>query len=288
MSRHLRIDRLLTLSFFRHLRHVNGVGGAKFLPILMYHSIVDDYEDTVSYYGVTTGVARFSSHMEYLKSEGYHVLSMARVIEMLAKGGPCDSDMPCVAITFDDGYRDNFTNAFPILKTHGFPATIYLATAYVGDRRQAFKGRECLTWDEVLEMQHEGIEFGSHTVNHPDLRSLDGNRIRNELSVSRDIIEQKLGCPVKAFSYPYAFPEVDLEYVARLKNIIAESGYASCVTTILGRVRAGDDPFLLKRLPVNSGDDVSFLQAKILGAYDWMHGIQIFSKHIDRHRRNRA
>ncbi len=174
-------------------------------------------------------------------------------------------------VTFDDGYRDFYTQAFPVLKQHGFTATMYLPTAFIGRNPLEFKARECLTWDEVRELNQAGMEFGSHTVNHPKLYELGESQIRKELAESKAVIEQELGERIYSFAYPYAFPSADRAFVAMFVRLLQETGYESNVTTRIGRVRADDDAFTLKRLPMNSADDGALFLAKIRGAYDWMN-----------------
>ena len=179
-----------------------------------------------------------------------------------------------VALTFDDGFRDFFTEAFPILKRHNYSATMYLPTAYIGDKRCSFNSRECLTWDEVRELHKAGIEFGAHSVNHPEVEKLSWPRIEDELRESKSMIERQLSDAVTGFAYPYAFPQSDRLYVRQFRNILPACGYRSCVTTAIGRTKPGDDALHLTRLPANTEDDHPLLAAKLRGDYDWMAGLQ--------------
>ncbi len=149
---------------------------------------------------------------------------------------------------------------------------MFLPTAFIGEKTLTFKECECLTWGEVRELNRAGIEFGSHTVNHPKLYyELDAAQIRRELAESKAAIERELGEPIVSFAYPYAFPSADRAFVEMFTGLLRETGYESNVTTRIGRVRAEDDAFTLKRLPVNSADDGALFLAKIRGAYDWMN-----------------
>ncbi len=127
-----------------------------------------------------------------------------------------------------------------------------------------------MTWDEVRESAKAGIEFGSHTVNHPKLYELGRPQIRTELKESKTSIENELGQPVRSFAYPYAFPSTDHSFVKMFVESLKENGYDCNVTTKIGVAGKNDSPFTLKRLPVNSADDETLFLAKLAGAYDWL------------------
>jgi peptidoglycan/xylan/chitin deacetylase (PgdA/CDA1 family) len=235
----------------------------------MYHSITDEPEENVSpYYRVATSPKLFAAQIGWLRSEGYEVVGLQAGLEKFQRGKRTETKL--AVVTFDDGFRDFYTDALPILRRHQCGATVFLPTAFIGRERRRFKGRDCMTWDEVRESQELGIEFGSHTVTHPKLYELDLPRLRTELSESKATMEFELGRPVRSFAYPYAFPSADREFVKEFVGLLKETGYDCNVTTKIGVAEKNDDPFILKRLPVNSADDEALFQAKLAGAYDWL------------------
>jgi peptidoglycan/xylan/chitin deacetylase (PgdA/CDA1 family) len=273
-----RLDRLVTLCFARTLGPVLKSTGEGRLPVLMYHSVSGDLDGTVSpYYRTVTSPDVFADQMELLRKAGYQALSLKDGLERFrGKNGGVNKS---VVITFDDGFRDFHTHAFPVLRRHGFGATMFLPTAFIGNQSMEFKSRPCLTWGEARELQKGGIEFGSHTVNHPKLYELDFAQIRAELEQSKATMEHELGAPVAAFAYPYAFPSADRQFVRNFTGILKAVGYECAVTTRIGRVGDQDDLFTLKRLPVNSADDAALFSAKLDGAYDWLAWPQEIIKH---------
>ena len=266
----MRVDRELTL---RIVRPFKGAGGC--LPVLMYHSISDDPEKGVgAYYRVATSPQRFAAQMQWLADAGCRGVSLE---EALSAGAGADK---LVAITFDDGFRDFHTAAWPVLKQHRFTATMYLPTAFIGSQRRAFFNRECLTWDEVRELRRDGARFGSHTVNHLKLYELPWQKIENELANSRSQIEQELGEKISGFAYPFAFPQEDRNFTQRLQAILKASGYETCATTMIGSLLPGAGSFWVRRQPVNECDDQALFNAKLTGAYDWMASPQAMVRRV--------
>jgi peptidoglycan/xylan/chitin deacetylase (PgdA/CDA1 family) len=166
------------------------------------------------------------------------------------------------------------------MSRYGFRPAVFLPTGYIGDTVYQFKGRDCLTWKEVRELHGAGVSFGSHTVSHPQLQFVSRKQQDDELRQSKEIIENKIGTPIQSFAYPFAFPEDDREFVRQLRHNLQDSGYENGVSTMVGTVGPDDDTYFLKRLPVNSWDDLSLFKAKLEGGYDWLHGIQCASKFI--------
>ena len=273
----MRPDRIITLKVVQPVHRLasrlrvagNGESCGQSLPILMYHSIADEPEEHVSpYYRTVTRPELFAAHLAWLRAEGYEVLGLRAALEKFKRADSPSARL--AAITFDDGFRDFYTAALPALRRHQCGATMFLPTAFIGQERRSFKGRECMTWDEVREAQRDGIEFGSHTVNHPKLYELDLPRLRVELQDSRTVMEAELSRPVRSFAYPFAFPSADQAFVKVFVGLLKETGYDCNVTTKIGLAGRNDDAFTLKRLPMNSADDEALFRAKLGGAYNWL------------------
>jgi peptidoglycan/xylan/chitin deacetylase (PgdA/CDA1 family) len=273
----MRADRALSLYVFRPLTGLLPRRETK-VPILMYHRVPQlDRCSTHPYYCTATAVAIFEQQVRFLREHGYRAVSVSEAFRAVQQPAP-DEGQKLVAITFDDGYRDFYTNAFPILSRYGYSGTVFLPTAYIGDSSRRFKQEECLTWAQVRELRKAGVEFGSHTMTHPQLREVSPRQLREEIACSKAEIEQKLGETVGTFSYPYAFPEADRAFVGRLREVLQESGYRVGVSTILGRAMTSDNRLFMRRLPVNSHDDSRLFRAKLEGGYDWLHIMQYAAK----------
>lgn len=274
----LRLDRLATLYL------VSPVGGPAYgkkraIPVLMYHGVgIEDHPERDAYYRTTVSPARFQLQMEQLFRWGFKTCTLAQALSSLnsSVGGVADK----VVITFDDGFLDFYTGAFPALDRFGFTATMFLPTGFIADSVTAFNGRDCLTWAQIRELQHHGIEFGSHTVTHPQLRMLNPAEVKRELTDSKQMIEDKTGIPTVSFAYPYAFPQVDSDFKKMLRDTLEDAGYRNGVCTIVGRANRQSDPFFLERLPMNDLDDEALFRAKLSGAYDWVGSLQSVIKKI--------
>ena len=273
-----RLDRIITLFLGWPLARMLGRDQQCCVPILAYHSISDNlFGYSHPYYQINTTPEIFSRQMRWLRSAGYQTMDLQDFPgPASSQNGHCKK----IIITFDDGYRDFLTEAWPVMQQCGFGATIFLATDRIQDSPMRIKGADYLTWQDVRELHSQGISFGSHSVSHPDLRSLGPEQIDYELGYSKEIIEQKLGAPVRSFAYPFPFPEEDHHFIRYLVDVLENHGYENAVSTVIGRAQCGGSEFFLPRLPINSWDDTAFLRAKLQGGYDWLHWPQWFHKFV--------
>ena len=243
----------------------------------MYHSISDDMEDGIQpYFQVNTSPDVFTKHLKYLRDHNYSVVNLTDIRKLFCSDSRSISRP--VVITFDDGYQDFYIEAFPILQKYNFPATVFLPTGFIDNNGLKLKQREHLHWSEVRTLFRDGITFGSHTVTHPQLNTLKEDEIEHEIKRSKEMIEDKLGQSINTFSYPFKFPEANGRFVRLLRNLLQKYAYTHGVSTRIGTTAKNDDSYFMKRVPINSLDDLSFFKAKLEGGYDWLHKLQYFKK----------
>jgi len=273
-----RLDRLVTLGLGQPVAKLTGWSSRYCVPILTYHSISEHlFGKLHPYHQINTPIAVFAMQMKWLRQAGYRTINLSELIS----GFDMVQDLSKrFVLTFDDGYQDFYTDACPLLRQCGFTATVFLATDRIRESSMRFEGADYLSWREVRELHSEGISFGSHSVTHADFRSLGSEQIEYELGYSRETIEQQLGAPVESFSYPFALPEEDGDFVRYLADTLQNMGYSNGVSSTIGRAKPKDARYFLPRLAVNAWDDVELLRAKMEGGYDWLHWPQWFYKFV--------
>jgi len=214
-------------------RHANHLINIEDIPALNYHKV-----DTL-YHALSVSPQEFEEQMQYLYEHDYHTITPDQLMSYL-KHGTQLPDNP-ILITFDDGYLDNYTNAYPIMQKYGFTATIFLVSNLVGHDPRF------MTWDQVREMNQTGNTFGSHTVNHQSLTSLNEKDLLTELSQSREEIASQLGKPPKYFAYPTG------TYNLAIEDIVRSTGYKAAFTIEFGQIGADSDLYALPRIPIFKG-----------------------------------
>lgn len=200
-------------------------------------------------------LAGFSRQLEYLGRFG-DFISLSDAVGMLEKSDSIDGNYFC--ITFDDGFKNNATNAAPILLDKGIPAAFFLVTDLIGTNIERDRARllkffnsgqvliEFLNWQDCRQLANAGMVIGSHTVHHVRLSELDEGGVMDELITSKETIEMNLGRPCMHFCSPFGIPEKDFD--SKRDPILArESGYRSMLTTKRGANRTGGSPFMIKR-----------------------------------------
>ncbi|GEM_PF-90735 len=200
--------------------------------VLTYHRITDDIEPG----NMAVPVVRFAEQMAYL----------------------ADSKKNGTKITFDDGWEDNYTNAFPILKKYGLKATIFLTAGKIDTPGY-------LTTAQIKEMAEYGIEFGGHSVSHPRLSQVSVDEARAEITGSMEIIGKIGTVPIFPFCYPHG------DYNEEVKKLVKEAGFDRAYTVKPGKNSESSDPYELRRTEISGIDTMFDFRKKLAGAYDPLH-----------------
>ncbi|HEX8140550.1 MAG TPA: polysaccharide deacetylase family protein [Pyrinomonadaceae bacterium] len=227
------------------------------IPVLLYHKIDFPAADA-RVRGGYTPLRRFEKQMAYLKRRGFQFYTASELIEHFRQHGmfPANS----VALTFDDGWKDNYTNAFPVMRRLGIKATIFIIPSCIGTvsaKAQAAgeSGREHLSREEILEMSAHGIEFGSHSMNHRLLHQLSPEEVRFEVEESKRQIEAVVQKPCKVFAYPAGF------FNDTARHSVARAGHIAAFSTVYGP-EDSPDLFALNRIEILRRDRFLFQFAR--------------------------
>lgn len=233
-------------------------------PVLCYHSVNDVPNDECD----PLPVRLFEEHLLHLKSN-YDVISVDELVHGLYGGGPLPKRP--VAITFDDGYVDNYTLAFPLLLKHRLPATVYLATSFISGKVQLIRasGWEPMTWEQAREMQESGlISLAAHTRTHPILSRIGDEQASEEIEGSQEDIRRHLGIEAKTFAYPNG-QGADISRHAI--QAVKEFGFEAAFSTLWSSRHVPNDRWLISRVMVSGSDDVAVLDRKLQGDYDYLY-----------------
>jgi peptidoglycan/xylan/chitin deacetylase (PgdA/CDA1 family) len=214
------------------------------IPVLMYHRVVPEAPNNSSH-GIWVTLHSFEQNLISLKQRGYSPITFEQY--QLFLDGKFILPKKPIILTFDDGYEDNYTCAFPLLKKYGFSAVIFLVTDAM--RRTNFWDAdepEVLLMNEkqIREMSAAGIEFGSHTVIHTNLSKCSREQIRKELVESKQMIEQLTGKEVVSIAYPYGAVN------ETIKSIATEIGYEFGIATNSGPLKFYEDLFEIRRTQI--------------------------------------
>lgn len=199
------------------------------IPVLYYHSVMVEPGNELR-----IPPEQFEVQIRYLSEYGYHVISLDQLYQFYYTNGTLP-DNP-VVITFDDGYEDNYTNAYPILKKYGYTATVFAVTSYISSKGY-------MSWDQLQELEDNGWQIEGHTINHPYLvkDKLSTASLKRELREAKDILEKRFGRSVRFFAYPYG------DYNANVVREVKEAGYLMAFTTERGWANR-NNPMLVHRV----------------------------------------
>lgn len=235
----------------------DGVLRTARVPILMYHYISTPPPDA-DIYRVDLSVApeTFAAHLDYLQAEGYTTIPLKDLLSYLATGRPELPPKP-VILTFDDGYEDNYLNAFPALKARGMIGTFFVITDFATQDRPGYAD-----WQQLAEMAAAGMEIGSHSRDHPNLAGKDLDYLVWQALGSKETIEAHIGSHPHILSYPAG------SYDQLVIDVFRSAHYWGAVTTHQGVIQRSDRAFELKRIRIRNTTDVAQLAHLLNAAWE--------------------
>ncbi len=215
------------------------------MPILMYHFLsIPPANADIYRRDLSVSPENFEAQLAYLKDAGYTTIHLSDLVYFLA--GVRDLPPKPIVISFDDGYADNYTNAFPLLEKYGFVATFSVVTDPLdfGDPRY-------MSWDNIIEMHAAGMEIGAHSKRHYDLRSDDTDFLVYEILGSKEAIEARIDEPVRVFVYPSG------KYTPLTAKVVASANYWVALTTQYGAMETHATRFELPRIRIRGADTLT-------------------------------
>jgi peptidoglycan/xylan/chitin deacetylase (PgdA/CDA1 family) len=232
------------------------------VPILLYHSISSDRGPLSKW---TLAPELFAAHMDYLDAEGYTPITVTQFAQSLIDYTLRLPGRP-VVITFDDGFGDFYTQALPVLRRHGFTATIYIPTWFTGHTSRlldvrSLPERPMMSWDQIAKVSSNGIECGGHGHSHSRLDTLSKIAAWDEITRCKMELKQHLGQSVFTFAYP------DGHHNPVIRQLVQQAGYTSACSLKPSTNAGQTDRFSLARIPIGSETSVQNLKRLVTGAH---------------------
>ncbi len=205
--------------------------------------------------------ADFRAQMVWLKQSGRALVSLRQVVDALDGRGSLPAR--ATAVTFDDAYEDFVEHALPVVSELSIPTTLFAVAGRVGgtndwDRKRGEPARALLGWPGLRQAAGAGVEIGSHSMTHPDLRTVSSEALAQECRASRALLEDGIGRPIRLFAYPHGAHD------ARVKAAVREAGYDGAAAVLL---RATDllrsDRFALMRVIVHADRGPRSFRARV-------------------------
>lgn len=221
------------------------------VPILMYHHFNDlPANASEALRTWTVSPEQFAAQLDYMRARGFHTITFKQLIDFFERGAPLPTQP--IILTIDDGWIDAYTVAFPELHKRDMVGVFFVPTNY------ATAGGELLmNWEQALEMHRAGMEFGGHTISHADLTKADLAEARRQLVESKAIMEEKIGAPVLALSYPYG------AYDSRIVAETEAAGYQAAVILCCGYEQRAENLLTLPRIRISYDDTLDDFAANL-------------------------
>jgi peptidoglycan/xylan/chitin deacetylase (PgdA/CDA1 family) len=230
------------------------------VPILYYHRVAEDIQPGQ---GVTPMV--FRTQIEYLRRRKYQSVGFEDLADFFRSGRPLPDK--ATIITFDDGYLDTFTQAYPILKTAGFTATIFMVSGHIGGWSDWEGGQThrapLMNREQILTMASQGFQFGGHTRNHKKLVSIGLGEAEKEISSGKKDLEALLQKPVLSFAYPYG------DFNEQIIELVKICGFKAARTVHTGNTHGVEDLLRLSCVKINGNTPAWKFKYYLTGLYHW-------------------
>ncbi|MGL5051111.1 MAG: polysaccharide deacetylase family protein [Fusobacteriaceae bacterium] len=232
------------------------------LPIFMYHRVIKT-KDEEGIFGTYVYESELKKQFQYLKSSGIETITFQDV-----KDGILEKKGKYIILTFDDGYKDNYTILYPLLKEFSFKAVIYPVTnedynSWDSDNSiNPEKKLELMSWKEMYELKESGlVEFGAHTKTHCNLLKTSKLQFLEEIRDSKLELEKRLSINVLSFAYPYGF------FTKEHKDMLKEFGYVYGVATATGPTNFYEDLYHIRRIGIFNKDNIVRYKKKVKSNY---------------------
>ena len=236
------------------------------IPVIMYHRVINKSENE-GIYGTYIYEDIFRKHLQYLKDKNYTVITF-KDLDKIGWRNRFEKGKKYIILTFDDGYKDNYDLAFPILKEFDFKATIFLMGRSTYNEWDVKAGGEIefplMSVEMIKEMQDYGIEFGAHTFNHPKINTLSNEEIAHQIVDVRKPLEEKIGKEIITFAYPYGILN---DYA---KEMAKKAGYTFALATDSGSVCLSDDLYQIRRIAIFPNTNLFSFKRKVAGNYNFI------------------
>ncbi len=221
------------------------------VPVLMYHSISD--RAAPAFRRWTVAPALFADHMAYLAGERYTSLTASEYSACLA--GAAGLPEKPVVITFDDGYADFAEQALPVMRTHGLSSTLFVTSGYIGRSsewlvRERETDRPMLTWDQLVEIGGDDVEYGGHGFSHRQLDTLPLVEALEDVAAGKTLLEERTGRHVSTFAYPHGYS------TQGMRRGLADLGFESAHAVVHAMSSLDDRPYAVSRLIVDADTDL--------------------------------
>lgn len=256
----------------------NKISNRSAIPVLIYHKIFSK-NSIYSPNNWTVSEVNFEKQIDFLYENKYKPLSIDEYLNMIKSKKYIQGKK--VLITFDDGYKNFYKLAYPILMKYNFSATIFLSYNYIDTNSlfpwdkydltfnaASYDNLKPLSWDEIDQMSDK-IDIGSHTLTHPHLANTNQSQMYAEIFDSKKMIEDKIGRELYAFSYPGGIKRYG-DYSDKTRKLLIDAGYRIAFNSEIGRNNINSDPYTQKRIYVEKRDSLNLFQCKLIGAFDWM------------------